>query len=89
LAAVAIDESRAAHIFRDAEGHFCEGNAVNRQRLISTASRRANLLGTDRFGNAWYAQNTAEGQVWAQVRGDKIVNGGLNQRSRDIAEVTR
>jgi hypothetical protein len=49
---VTIDESRAAHIFRDADGHFREDNAVN---------------GT---------------QVWAQVRGDMITNGGVNRTPR-------
>jgi hypothetical protein len=89
LPAVTIDESRAAHIFRDAEGHFREDNAVNRQRLISTASRQANFLGTDRFGNAWYVEDLADGQVWVRVRGGKIINGGLNLRPRDITEVAR
>jgi len=76
-------------MFRDAEGHFREDNAVNRQRLISTASRQANSVGTDRFGNAWYAENLADGQLWVRVRGGKIVNGGLNHRPRDITEMAR
>jgi len=39
-------------------------------------SRRANVCGTDRAGNTWYA-NLADGRkVWVRVRGDKNLNGG-------------
>jgi len=55
----------------------------NRQLLIEVASERANLLGIDRVGNERYAENLADGtQVWARVRGDKIVNGGINREPR-------
>lgn len=87
---IAIDESRIGHIFRDAVGHFREDNAVNRQRLIDTASRRENFLDTDRFGNARYAEDLAGGtQVWVRARGNRIVNGGLNHSPRDVMEVAR
>ena len=76
---ITIDEKRAAHIFRNAEGHFPEDTELNRQTLIDVVNRASNFLGADRFGNAWFAEVRADGtQVWAQVRGSKIVNGGLN-----------
>jgi filamentous hemagglutinin len=80
---ITIDESRLGHIFREAQGHFREDNAVNRQTLIDVANRPANLLGTDHFGNAWFAETRADGtQIWAQVRDGKITNGGLNLTPR-------
>ncbi len=87
---ITIDESRGNHIFRDAEGHFREDNDVNRQILTDVANRRANFLGTDRAGNAWYAEDLAGGtQIWARVRGDKIVNGGINHSHRDFTGLPR
>jgi filamentous hemagglutinin len=78
MSALKIDERRTLHIFRDAEGHFREDSPVNRRALLEVASRPANLLGTDRFGNSWFAETRADGtQVWAQVRENTIVNGGL------------
>jgi filamentous hemagglutinin len=72
-------------MFRDAEGHFRQDSPVNRQALLEVASRPANLVGTDRFGNFWFAETRADGtQVWAQVREDMIVNGGLNHTPQDF-----
>ena len=88
MAAASIDESRIRHTSREAVGHFREDNAVNRQALIDVANRPENLLGTDRFGNRWYAEILADG-VWARVRGDKIVRGGLNLNPRDFTEIMR
>jgi filamentous hemagglutinin len=83
MALVSIDESRIDHIFRQAEGHFGEDTSINRQTLIDVASRPPNLLGTDPFGNAWYAQTLADGrQVWVQVRDGRITNGGINLTPR-------
>jgi hypothetical protein len=71
-------------------GHLRDDNALNRQRLISAASRRENFLGTDRFGNAWYAEDLADGtQVWVRVGGNRIINGWLNDSPRDVMEVAR
>jgi len=83
--AVTIDESRIPHIFREAEGHFREDIPANRQTIIEVASRPANLVGTDRFGNAWFAEMRDDGsQVWAQVREATIVNGGVNRVPHDF-----
>jgi hypothetical protein len=66
-------------------GHFRDDNAANRQALIEVASRPGNLVGTDRFDNAWFAELRTDGtQVWAQVRGRVIVNGGLNRIPHDF-----
>src|ERR1700737_2707720 len=80
-----IDERRTRHIFRDVEGHFPKDTLVNRQALLEVASRPANLVGTDRFGNSWFAEAQSDGtQVWAQVRQNMIVNGGLNRAPQDF-----
>ena len=90
MAAITIDESRLGHIFREADGHFREDNDVNRRILIDVASQRANFLGTDRAGNARYAETLTDGtQVWVRVRNDKVVNGGLNQRPRRLTGLPR
>jgi hypothetical protein len=87
---ITIDETRVDHIFRDTEGHFREDTDANRRLLIQVASRRANAVGTDRVGNTWYAENLADGtQVWVRVRGNKIVNGGINQNPRDFRGLPR
>jgi hypothetical protein len=84
MSEITIDEDSVAHIFRDADGHFREDDNVNRRLLIEAASKRRNLLGIDRVGNEWYAEDLADGtQVWARVRGGRIVNGGINQKPRE------
>ena len=84
MLAVTIDERRARHIFRDADGHFSEDTPVNRQILIEVASRRDNFVGTDQFGNDWFMETRTDGtQLWVHVRGDTITNGGLNPRPKD------
>jgi filamentous hemagglutinin len=90
MPAITIDERRTSHIFRDAEGHFNDDTEANRRLLIEVASRTENFLGTDRVGNAWYAENRADGtQIWVRVRGDRIVNGGINRRPRDLKGLPR
>ncbi len=90
MADITIDETRVGHIFRDAVGHFRDDTDENRRLLIEVASRRANFIGTDPAGNAWFAENLADGtQVWVRVRGAKIVNGGINQSPRDFTGLPR
>jgi filamentous hemagglutinin len=85
MLALRIDERRTRHIFRDVEGHFRHDTPVNRQALLDVASNPANLVGTDRFGNSWFAETRADGaQVWAQSRQNMIVNGGLNRAPQDF-----
>ena len=90
MATITTDETRRGHIFREADGHFREDSDVNRRILIDVASRRANFLGNDRAGNAWYAETLTDGtQVWVRVRHEKVVNGGLNQRPRSFTGLPR
>jgi hypothetical protein len=85
MADVTIDETRVGHIFRDAVGHFQEDNPANRQALTETASRESNFVGTDAFGNDWFAEVRADGtQLWTRVRDGKITNGGINRPPRDL-----
>jgi filamentous hemagglutinin len=82
---IVIAEERVDHIFREADGHFPEDTAVNREALIGTANRSGNYLGTDRFGNGWFAEVRADGtQIWVQVREGRIMNGGVNATPRDF-----
>jgi hypothetical protein len=84
MPAITIDERRARHLFRDADGHFSQDTPVNRQVLIEVASRRGNFVGTDRFGNDRFMETRTDGtQLWVHVRGDKITNGGLNPGPKD------
>ncbi len=49
---VTFDESRLAHIFRDARGHLASDNFANRQILLEVANDPDSILGTDRFGTS-------------------------------------
>jgi hypothetical protein len=63
-----IPDSRVPHIFRQAPGHLPDTPA-NRQLLTDVALNPRNFLGTDRYGNLWYAQTQPNGnQIWVQVR---------------------
>lgn len=79
-AGIGIDENATGHIFRSASGHMAEDTAKNRAVLTDTANNSANHVGTDGYGNDWYASTREDGsQAWARVRGGKITNGGVNQ----------
>jgi len=82
-----IDETDAAHIFRQAAGHVPDTPA-NRELLLSTLAL-PNFLGQDRFGNSWYARALSDGrQVWVQSRGNRIRNGGVNDAPRTFNALT-
>ncbi len=81
---ITIDETRLRHIFRDAVGHFQEDTPANRLALIEMANEESNFLGTDAFGNDWFAGVRADGtQLWTRVRDGKITNGGINKPPRN------
>ena len=83
MAEVTIDERRVRHIFRDAVGHFRQDTPANRQALIEIANQESNFLGTDNFGNDWFAGVPADGtQLWTRVREGKITSG-LNRPPRN------
>jgi hypothetical protein len=74
-----IDEQRVKHIFRAAEGHLSNDTVANRQLLEDAANNPDNYVGTDSNGNLWFVEITVKGQqIWVRVRGDTIVNGGVN-----------
>ncbi|WP_139283979.1 hypothetical protein [Rubrimonas cliftonensis] len=59
-----------------------------RDALTRLVADPANFIGRDRYGTAWYAALEEDGaQIWAQVRGDRIRNGGRNERPRDYFSV--
>lgn len=75
---IKIDEKSAKHMFGNREGHIPDTPA-NRELLLSVANSAANFLGHDEYGNAWYAKILETGkQIWVQVWGKLIRNGGIN-----------
>ncbi|MCY1041511.1 hypothetical protein OV208_09310 [Corallococcus sp. bb12-1] len=81
--AIVIPTGRTKHIFRDAPGHL-QDTPTHRRWLQELAEDESARLGADRFGNSWFARLNPDGtQLWVQVRGREIINGGLNQVARD------
>jgi RHS repeat-associated protein len=81
-ASLPADDSQLSHIFRDAVGHLTN-TSENQQTLLDLTNNAGNLLGTDQFGNHWFAQVLPDGtQVWGSVRNGIIQNGGLNSTPR-------
>ena len=71
------------HIFCKKEGHLLD-TLANRKLLRELVKDVKNYIGKDNaFRNDWYAKITKEGaQLWARVRNNKIVSGGLNKISK-------
>jgi filamentous hemagglutinin len=83
-----IDDARAKHIFSSREGHIPD-TTENRKLLEDVANDPKAKLATDKFGNTWHARVDAFGnQVWLQVRGDIIINGGINHPARPYNPLT-
>ena len=71
-------------MFRDDVGHLAN-TIENQQALVKLTNSPANSLGTDRFGNQWFAEMRPDGtQLWGSVRKGVIQNGGLNTTPRDF-----
>gem|GEM_PF-1113347 len=86
-----IDENpdRLRHMFRDAEGHFTADTPENRQLIERVANNPTNRLGTDGFGNSWFAETQMNGnQIWVKVRGNRIVEAGINTTPRTFNSAT-
>jgi len=81
-------ESELRHIFREASGHVHD-SAENRQLLLSVANDASARLESDQYGNVWAARTLADGrQAWVQLRGETIVNGGINDVPREFNPTT-
>ncbi len=76
----------ARHIFRNAPGHM-EDTPENRAQLLALISDPAAFAGEDRYGTRWYARTLSDGrQLWAQRRGNRLRNGGINAPPRDFTD---
>ncbi len=83
-----IPDNRVQHIFRDAEGHVLDTPA-NREMLLGITKEASSYLGSDQFGNQWFAIITVDGkQIWTQTRANEIINGGLNLIIRTFNPLT-
>jgi len=72
------NDSQINHIFQNKEGHLPD-TPGNRRLLENTANNKSNYLGSDKYGNDWYAKTQPDGtQVWVETRNGKIIDGGLN-----------
>ena len=79
-----FSESRAKHIFRRADGHVLRDTAENCAHLLETVSDDYQL-GTDRYGNIWYARLLDDGQqIWISVRNGVILNAGMNAEAHEF-----
>lgn len=82
------DSSQLSHIFRDDVGHLTN-TSENQKTLLNLVNNPANSLGTDQFGNKWFAQTLPNGtQLWGSVRNGVIQNGGLNTTPRSFSPAT-
>ena len=72
------DRSQTSHMFGNREGHLPDTPA-NRRLIEELANDESCKLGTDKFGNEWYARENADGtQTWVSVRNGTIQNCGKN-----------
>lgn len=73
------NQAQLGHMFNNDTGHFVNNTAANRAAIEHAAGYNKYYLGSDQYGNVWYAETLPNGtQVWAEVRNGVIVEGGLN-----------
>ncbi|WP_130300832.1 MULTISPECIES: hypothetical protein [unclassified Duganella] len=83
-----IDDTRAKHIFSGKPGHMPD-TPDNRRLLEDVANDPQAWVAYDRYGKSWYARIDAQGrQIWVEVRGDRIVSGGINNVPRALSPHT-
>lgn len=80
---VKFNEPDKDHIFRNKPGHLID-TPENRARIENLVKDQIKYLGDDNHGNWWYAEILPNGtQLWAQTRGSKIINCGLNETPKE------
>jgi hypothetical protein len=73
-------EGNIGHIMTDRKGHLPD-TPENRALIEDVANDPAAMLGPDEAGNLWAGRTLPDNtQVWAQLRGDRIINGGLKKQ---------
>lgn len=73
-----FNEKNIQHIFKDRPGHITD-TPTNRKIITDITTDVKNYLGTDQYGNHWFAKILDNGQqAWAQTRNGIIRNCGLN-----------
>ena len=72
------DDSTLGHIFRADTGHVPD-TPDNRSLLESVGNDMDSFLGSDQYGNDWFARIENNGsQVWVEARNGRIWDGGVN-----------
>ena len=83
-----VAQSELRHIFRPSEG-LIKDTPENRTLLLEVANDPASRLESDQHGNYWAARLLEDGrQVWVRMRGEKIINAGINAVPRDFHSMT-
>jgi hypothetical protein len=60
-------------------GHL-EDTFLNRREIVKTFSQKENHLGTNQWGNDFYAKMRKDGtQTWVEMRGNRLENAGRNE----------
>ena len=81
-------QSELRHILRPSDGHI-KDTPENRTLLLEVANDPASRLESDQHGNYWAARLLKDGrQVWVRMRGEKIINAGINAAPRNFNSIT-
>jgi len=76
---VRLRDDNRQHLFEDRPGHVVD-TFENRERFVALAKDPTKFLTESDWGNWWYAEILPNGtQLWAEVRGEKIINCGINE----------
>ena len=76
---VVFRDDNRNHIFDDRKGHVID-TPENRERIVGLVKDPTKYAGPSEWGNEWYGEILPDGtQLWAEVRGNKIINCGINE----------
>ena len=72
------------HLFDDRPGHL-PNTPENKKVIMDLVKDPENFVGDAlRWGHSWYGKTLPNGQqLWAEVRGDKIINCGRNEEPKE------